>query len=392
MRFKKLLAAALVMGLCVTSAAVPAKAGIEDVEVKVDGAEKGGDATGAGGFVLFNAKDQDFALTDVYGIRITFTCTDLSGGVGGGFVINSNNHDWDQVDWGNDGAGKEITAVPTQNADEFTVTRLATSPLFQADDTYAQFCLSHWWGGKIVITKAEFLGKDGKALNKTEATATPTPAPTATPTPEPTATPTPTPEVLVTPLPTPTPEVLVTPLPTATPVPAAPSVDLDAVTADIASKATLYVGGTTDNTCSVAVAADDVTVSYKSSKSSVATVDANGTITAVAEGSATVKTTVTAADGTTKTVSTKVTVEKAGVTFVKGDRYLNVSDQAVFAIELHGYNAEEITWATSVKDVAVVRRNTGKLEITVNAKTAGKDYLRVYANGERIATKVVVVK
>ncbi len=95
---------------------------------------------------------------------------------------------------------------------------------------------------------------------------------------------------------------------------------------------------------------------------------------------------------TEKGSETKVTVEKAGVTFVKGDRYLNVSDQAVFAIELHGYNAEEITWATSVKDVAVVRRNTGKLEITVNAKTAGKDYLRVYANGERIATKVVVVK
>lgn len=387
MRFKKLLAAALAMGMCVVSAAVPASAGIEDVEVKVEGATKEGDPTGAGGFVLFDAMGKDFALTDVYGFRITFTCSDLSSGFGGGYIVNSNSTGWDQVDWGNADAGKTISAVPTKNEGEFTVTRSSATPVFKADDTYAQFCLSHWWGGKIVITKAEFLGKDGKALGEKEAAPTPTPAPTATPTPAPTATPIPIPTVTPTPAPTvaatPTPAVEVTPL---------PSADLDAATADIAAKATLYAGGTVDNTFSVAVKSNDVTVSYASSKKSVATVDENGTVTAVAEGTATVKTTVTAADGTSKTVSTKVTVKKAGAAFVQGERSLSVGDKATYAVELFGFEAKDISWATSVRDVAVVRKNHGKLEITVSAKTAGRDYLRVYANGEKIATKVIDVE
>ena len=393
MRFKKLFAAALAMGLCVVSAAVPVSAGIEDVDVKVEGAVKEGDPTGAGGFVLFDAMDKDFSLTDVYGFRITFTCSDVSGGFGGGFIVNSNSTGWNQVDWGNADAGKEISAVPTKNAGEFTVTRTSSSSFFKSDETYAQFCLSHWWGGKIVITKAEFLGKDGKELGGKEVapTPTPTPVPTATPTPAPTATPTPVPTA------TPTPTVEVTPLPTAEPTSAPlisplPSTDLDEATADIAAKATIYAGGTVDNTFSVAVKSDDVTVSYTSSKKSVATVDENGTITAVAQGSATVKTTVTAADGTSKTVSTKVTVKKAGAAFVQGERNLSVGDQATFAVELFGYEAKDISWATSVRDVAVVRRNNGKLEITVNAKTAGRDYLRVYANGKKIATKVINVE
>ena len=113
---------------------------------------------------IYFFRSKTFLNVDVYGIKITFTCADISGGVGGGLIINCDTNGWDQAEWGNDGAGKAITAVETGNADEYTVTRLLDAPVFQADNTYANFCLSHWWGGDIVITGAEFLGADGKAL------------------------------------------------------------------------------------------------------------------------------------------------------------------------------------------------------------------------------------
>ena len=158
MGFKKFVAAALAAGFCMVSAVTPAKADISNVEVAVDWAEKDTD------FVRFSAMGRDIDIADVYGIKITFTCADISGGVGGGLIINCDTNGWDQAEWGNDGAGKAITAVETGNADEYTVTRLLDAPVFQADNTYANFCLSHWWGGDIVITGAEFLGADGKAL------------------------------------------------------------------------------------------------------------------------------------------------------------------------------------------------------------------------------------
>ena len=139
MGFKKFVAAALAAGFCMVSAVTPAKADISNVEVAVDWAEKDTD------FVRFSAMGRDIDIADVYGIKITFTCADISGGVGGGLIINCDTNGWDQAEWGNDGAGKAITAVETGN-------------------TYANFCLSHWWGGDIVITGAEFLGADGKAL------------------------------------------------------------------------------------------------------------------------------------------------------------------------------------------------------------------------------------
>lgn len=158
MRIKKLFAAALAAGLCFVSAAVPAKADMSNVEVATDAGEKDTD------FVRFSAMGKDFAVTDVYGIKITFTCADISGGVGGGLIINCDSDGWNQVEWGNDGAGKPITAVATGNADEYTVTRLESAPVFQADNTFANFCLSHWWGGNIVVTDAQFLGAEGKLL------------------------------------------------------------------------------------------------------------------------------------------------------------------------------------------------------------------------------------
>ena len=154
MGFKKFVAAALAAGFCMVSAVTPAKADISNVEVAVDWAEKDTD------FVRFSAMGRDIDIADVYGIKITFTCADISGGVGGGLIINCDTNGWDQAEWGNDGAGKAITAVETGNADEYTVTRLLDAPVFQADNTYANFCLSHWWGGDIVITGAEFLGAE----------------------------------------------------------------------------------------------------------------------------------------------------------------------------------------------------------------------------------------
>ena len=146
-------------------------------------------------------------------------------------------------------------------------------------------------------------------------TVTPIPKPTAIPKPtqipqptkpvqpaKPTATPIPKPTAV--PQPTATPKPTVTPAPTATPKP----VKVSSITLNQTSLTMTSKGQTASLTATVSPGnAENKNITWSSSNSSVATVNANGTITAVANGTADI--TATAADGSGVSAKCSVTVK-----------------------------------------------------------------------------------
>lgn len=147
-----------------------------------------------------------------------------------------------------------------------------------------------------------------------DATPMPTPEPEPTPTPEPEPTPTPEPEPTPTPEPepTPTPE----PEPTPTPEPETPVTPTEPETPTTVSvtgvslnktNLTLVVGNAETLRATVSPTnATNRAVTWSSDKTSVATVDANGKVTAIAAGTTTI--TISTADGG-KTATCAVTVK-----------------------------------------------------------------------------------
>ena len=145
-------------------------------------------------------------------------------------------------------------------------------------------------------------------------TVTPIPKPTAIPKPtqipqptkpvqpaKPTATPIPKPTAV--PKPTATPKPTVTPAPTATPKP----VKVSSITLNQTSLTMTSKGQTASLTATVSPGnAENKNITWSSSNSSVATVNANGTVTAVANGTADI--TATAADGSGVSAKCSVTV------------------------------------------------------------------------------------
>ena len=134
-------------------------------------------------------------------------------------------------------------------------------------------------------------------------TATPIPKPTAIPKPTETPKPTAAPKPTATPVPTATPRPTATPAPTATPKP----VKVSGITLNQTSLTMTSKGQTASLTATVMPDnAENKNVTWSSSNSSVATVNANGTITAVANGTADI--TATAADGSGVSAKCGVTV------------------------------------------------------------------------------------
>lgn len=107
------------------------------------------------------SQDTGIDKLEVYGITFYITGADPAEGFGGGIGVNSNSAGWAQHEWGNDGAGKEITS------DGKTVTYLSDKPAFAADDEYAEFFIQGWWGN-YKITGADVLGKGGTVLKPEE--------------------------------------------------------------------------------------------------------------------------------------------------------------------------------------------------------------------------------
>ena len=134
--------------------------------------------------------------------------------------------------------------------------------------------------------------------------------------------------------------------------------------------------------------ASNTNVSWKSSNTSVATVDANGKITAVAKGSATI--TVTTADGSkTANCTVSVIVPVTGVSLDKTTMTLsgvNSTGTLTATITPSDASNTNVTWSSSNTSVATVSNGT------VTAKGAGTATITVTtADGGKKATCVVMV-
>ena len=158
-------------------------------------------------------------------------------------------------------------------------------------------------GGLVISVTAVFILLAGCSDDPSPTpTATPTPGPMATHAPEPTATPMPTPGPTAMPLHTPTPLATpnstptAVPTPTPTPTPAPTTVAVAPATAELTA-----LGETVQFTAEALDqyrgAMAGVTVSWSSSASSVATVDAAGVVTAAGNGTATITASAGSASG-----------------------------------------------------------------------------------------------
>lgn len=125
----------------------------------------------------------------------------------------------------------------------------------------------------------------------------------------------------------------------------------------------------------------------------VISLDKQGTITAKKEGTATITTVIVLKDGTSKSYTTVITVEKASISFTKSASNMHVGEKTNFRIKVKGYDINTLEWKTKKVGVATVGKNIGKLEAKVTGKTAGKDtlYVRVKdAEGKWVNEEVSV--
>lgn len=104
-----------------------------------------------------------YTIEDVYGVtfHVEFKAeevADPASWIGGGIGANSNSTGWKSIEWGRN--DKEITA----DLENGTITWLSDTPVFKADDKYAQFWLQTW-GGTVTIVSVDVLGKDGVVLS-----------------------------------------------------------------------------------------------------------------------------------------------------------------------------------------------------------------------------------
>lgn len=156
MKLKKIIAGIAAAAVAVSMTAVNAFAAITNAN-----AEDGG-----GNYVL-DAKAAGYDLSAIYGFRAQLSGDYIGDtGCGGAMVFNSENGGWDQHEWGNDGANKEITTT-----EDGVITLLKTSPAFTASEGWAQCVIAQYWGGNFAVDSITLLDKNGNALSPNAAPA-----------------------------------------------------------------------------------------------------------------------------------------------------------------------------------------------------------------------------
>lgn len=111
----------------------------------------------------------DVDVTSIYGVRFNgkFNADEIAdeaAWIGGGIGANSNSTGWASTEWGR--VDKPITC----DLENGTVEWLSDSPVFAADDAYAQLWLQVW-GGTYEVESVEVLGKGGAVIATTAAQA-----------------------------------------------------------------------------------------------------------------------------------------------------------------------------------------------------------------------------
>ena len=134
--------------------------------------------------------------------------------------------------------------------------------------------------------------------------------------------------------------------------------------------------------------ASDKTVTWSSSKTSVATVDANGKVTAVAEGNATITAKAGNKSATCSVTVTKNVVAVESITLDKSSLELNEGETATLVATVKPDNAtnKTVTWSSSRTSVATVDANG-----TVTAVAEGSATISAKA-GDKTTICTVTVK
>lgn len=132
--------------------------------------------------------------------------------------------------------------------------------------------------------------------------------------------------------------------------------------------------------------AQNATVSWSSSKTSVATVDKNGKVTAKAAGS----TTITAKTANGKTATCKVTVTIPATKIVtSSSEYVKVgSTKTLYATLTPSNTTDKVTWSSSDKKIVTVDKN-GKIK---GIKAGSAKITATTTSGKKVTCKVTVVK
>ncbi len=153
-----------------------------------------------------------------------------------------------------------------------------------------------------------------------------------------------------------------------------------------ASKSTIYVGGNATNTSRLTVnglAGRTASITYKSTKSSVASVNSKGKVTARKKGSATITITVKTGD-ISKTFTKKITVKKASLKLKKKKKTLKVKKSYTYKVTAKGIKSSSVRWSSSNKKVLSIKSKTGK------AKAVKPGKATITAKYKKIKVKIKV--
>lgn len=153
-----------------------------------------------------------------------------------------------------------------------------------------------------------------------------------------------------------------------------------------AAQSTLYVCGNTGKTTQMklsGVAGKSYTVTYKSSKPSVATVNSKGKVTAKKKGSTKITATVRI-NGTAKNITKTIKVKKAYLKFSKKKATLKKGKSYTYKVKAYGIKKSSVTFKSSKSSVLSIKKKSGK------AKAKKKGSATITAKYKKITVKTKV--
>lgn len=155
-----------------------------------------------------------------------------------------------------------------------------------------------------------------------------------------------------------------------------------------ASKSTIYVGGNKDKTAQMKLSGltgASYTVTYKSSKPSVASVNSKGKVTAKKKGSTKITATLKIGN-TTKTLTKTIKVKKAYLKFSKKKTSLKRKKSYKYKVKAYGIKSSSVRFKSSKSSVLKINKKSGKAV----AKKKGTAKITAYYKKAKVTVKVKV--
>lgn len=155
-----------------------------------------------------------------------------------------------------------------------------------------------------------------------------------------------------------------------------------------ASKSTIYTGGNKDKTAQMKLSGltgASYTVTYKSSKPSVASVNSKGKVTAKKKGSTKITATLKIGN-TTKTLTKTIKVKKAYLKFSKKKTSLKRKKSYKYKVKAYGIKSSSVRFKSSKSSVLKISKKSGKAV----AKKKGTAKITAYYKKAKVTVKVKV--